>query len=157
MKGKNAKETSVTISHVVTPQDANTSGNVHGGVIMKLIDTTAGVVAARHSNCNVVTASVDRIDFHSPGFIGEILTLKASLNLVGKTSMEIGVRVETENILTTERRHIASAYLTFVALDERRRPKEVPALILEDGDEIRRNREALNRRKIRLAEKGTET
>ena len=157
MKGKNAKETSVTISNVVTPLDANASGNVHGGVIMKLIDTTAGVVAARHSNCNVVTASVDRIDFHSPGFIGEILTLKASLNLVGKTSMEIGVRVETENILTAERRHIASAYLTFVALDERRRPKEVPALILEDGDEIRRNREALNRRKIRLAEKGMET
>jgi uncharacterized protein (TIGR00369 family) len=157
MKGKTAKETSVTISNVVTPQDANLSGNVHGGVIMKLIDTVAGVVAARHSNRNVVTASVDRIDFHSPGFIGEILTLKASLNLVGKTSMEIGVRVETENILTTERRHIASAYLTFVALDERRRPKEVPALILEDGDEIRRNREALSRRKIRLAEKGRET
>jgi uncharacterized protein (TIGR00369 family) len=157
MNGKTAKETSVTISNVVTPQDANMSGNVHGGVIMKLIDTVAGVVAARHSNCNVVTASVDRIDFHSPGFIGEILTLKASLNLVGKTSMEIGVRVETENILTTERRHIASAYLTFVALDEKRRPKEVPALILEDGDEIRRNREALSRRKIRLAEKRTET
>jgi len=157
MKGKTAKETSVTISHVVTPQDANLAGNVHGGVIMKLIDTAAGVVAARHSNSNVVTASVDRIDFHSPGFIGEILTLKASLNLVGKTSMEIGVRVEMENILTAERRHIASAYLTFVALDERRRPKEVPALILEDENEIRRSREALNRKKIRLAEKRTET
>lgn len=157
MKGKTAKETSVTISHVVTPQDANLAGNVHGGVIMKLIDTAAGVVAARHSNSNVVTASVDRIDFHSPGFIGEILTLKASLNLVGKTSMEIGVRVEMENILTAERRHIASAYLTFVALDERRRPKEVPALLLEDENEIRRSREALNRKKIRLAEKRTET
>jgi len=157
MKNKTAKETQVTISNVVTPQDANVAGNVHGGVIMKLIDTTAGVVAARHSNCNVVTASVDRIDFHSPGFIGEILTLKASLNLVGKTSMEIGVRVETENILTAEKRHIASAYLTFVALDERRRPKEVPTLILEDGDEIRRNQEALSRRKIRLAEKKAET
>ena len=157
MKGKTAKETSVTISNVVTPQDANVAGNVHGGVIMKLIDNAAAVVAARHSNCNVVTASVDRIDFHSPGFIGEILTLKASLNLVGKTSMEIGVRVETENILTAEKRHIASAYLTFVALDERRRPKEVPTLILEDGDEIRRNQEALSRRKIRLAEKKAET
>ena len=157
MKGKTVKETSVTISNVVTAQDANMAGNVHGGVIMKLIDTTAAVVAARHSNCNVVTASVDRIDFHSPGFIGEILTLKASLNLVGKTSMEIGVRVETENILTTEKRHIASAYLTFVALDERRRPKEVPALILDNEDEIRRNQEAITRRKVRLAEKKAET
>ena len=156
MKGKTAKETGVTISTVVTPQDANLAGNVHGGVIMKLIDTAAGVVATRHSNSNAVTASVDRIDFHRPGFIGEILTLKASLNLVGKTSMEIGVRVEMENILTSERRHIASAYLTFVALDERGRPKEVPPLILEGEDEIRRNREAANRRKIRLAEKGTE-
>jgi len=157
MKGKNTKETNVTISQLVTPQDANVAGNVHGGVIMKLIDTAAGVVAARHSNCNVVTASVDRVDFHNPAFIGEILTLRASLNFVGKTSMEIGVRVETENVLTAEKRHIASAYLTFVALDEKRRPKEVPPLILEAEDEIRRHQEAINRRKVRLAEKGRET
>jgi acyl-CoA hydrolase len=82
------------------------------------------------------------------------LTLKASLNLIGKTSREIAVRVEAENPFTAEKRHIASAYLTFVALDERHQPKEVPPLILEDADERRRNREAIDRRKIRLTEKG---
>jgi uncharacterized protein (TIGR00369 family) len=156
MTGKTVKETSVFMSQMVTPQDANPAGNVHGGVIMKLIDTAAGVVAARHSNTNAVTASVDRIDFHNPGFIWEILTLKASLNLVGRTSMEVGVRVEAENVRSMEKRHIASAYLTFVALGENQRPKEVPKLILEDEDERRRNQEAANRRRIRLAEKRTE-
>ena len=156
MTGKTVKETSVFMSQIVTPQDANPAGNVHGGVIMKLIDTAAAVVAARHSNANVVTASVDRIDFHNPGFIWEIITLKASLNLAGRTSMEVGVRVEAENVRSMQKRHIASAYLTFVALDENQRPKEVPKLILEDEDERRRNQEAANRRKIRLAEKRTE-
>src|SRR5512133_1416513 len=120
MTGKTRKETSVITSLLVAPQDANPSGNVHGGVIMKLIDDTAAIVAGRHSNANVVTASVDRIDFHNPGFIGEILTLSASLNLTGRTSMEVGVRVEAENMRTGVKRHIASAYLTFVALDPNR-------------------------------------
>jgi uncharacterized protein (TIGR00369 family) len=154
MEGKKVKDTSVIMSHVVMPQDANIAGNVHGGIIMKHIDTAAGVVAARHTRCNAVTASIDRLDFHNPAFIGELLTLKASLNLVGKTSMEIGVRVEAENIFTAEKRHIASAYLTFVALDEKHQPKEVPPLIVEDADEIRRNQEAIERRKIRLSAKG---
>ena len=156
MSCKTVKETSVLMSQIVTPQDANPAGNVHGGVIMKLIDTAAGVVATRHSNTNAVTASVDRIDFHNPGFIWEILTLKASLNLVGRTSMEVGVRVEAENVRSMQKRHIASAYLTFVALDENQQPKEVPKLILEDEDERRRNQEAANRRRIRLAEKRNE-
>jgi uncharacterized protein (TIGR00369 family) len=157
MEGKKVKETSVIMSHVVEPQDANIAGNVHGGVIMKHIDTAAGVVAARHARCNAVTASIDRLDFHNPAFIGELLTLKASLNLAGKTSMEIGVRVEAENSFTAEKRHIASAYLTFVALDEKHQPKDVPPLIVEDADEIRRNREAIERRRIRLAAKGART
>jgi len=155
MEGKTVKETSVVLSHVVMPQDANVVGNVLGGVIMKHIDMAAGVVATRHSRCTVVTASIDRLDFHNPAFIGELLTLKTSLNLVGKSSMEIGVRVEAENIRTGDIRHIASAYLTFVALGEKRQPKEVPPLILEDPDEKRRNQEAIKRRQIRLAEKGT--
>jgi acyl-CoA hydrolase len=144
------------MSHAVSPQDANVAGNVHGGVIMKHIDTAAGVVAARHARCNAVTASIDRLDFHNPAFIGELLTIKASLNLVGKTSMEIGARVEAENPFTGEKRHIASAYLTFVALDENHQPKEIPPLILEDADEIRRNQEAIERRKIRLSTKSKE-
>jgi acyl-CoA hydrolase len=154
MEGKKVKDTSVIMSHVVMPQDANVAGNVHGGVIMRHIDMAAGVAAARHARCNAVTASIDRLDFHNPAFIGELLTLKASLNLVGKTSMEIGVRVEAENPFTAEKRHIASAYLTFVALDEQHQPKEVPPLIVEDAEERRRNREAIERRKIRLLSKG---
>jgi len=156
MEGKKVKDSSVIMSHAVSPQDANVAGNVHGGVIMKHIDTAAGVVAARHARCNAVTASIDRLDFHNPAFIGELLTIKASLNLVGKTSMEIGARVEAENPFTGEKRHIASAYLTFVALDENHQPKEIPPLVLEDADEIRRNREAIERRKIRLSTKNKE-
>lgn len=156
MQGKTAKETAVSISHFVTPEDANYYGNVHGGVIMKMIDNCGGVVAARHSHANTVTASVDRIDFHNPAFIGEILTFKASLNLVGKTSMEVGVKVETENIMTGEKRHIASAYLTYVALDNDRKPVEVPSVIPETDVEKLRHAQAISRREVRLAEKKRE-
>jgi uncharacterized protein (TIGR00369 family) len=157
MKGKTTKESRVVTTLLLSPEDANPSGNVHGGVIMRLIDTAAAIVAGRHCNSNAVTASVDRIDFHNPGYMGEALTLTASLNLVGRTSMEIGVRVESENLQSSEKRHIASAYLTFVSLDANRRPQEVPPLILEDEVDKRRNQEAMNRRRIRLAEKKTET
>ena len=137
----------------MTQQDANLVGNVHGGVVMKYIDTTAGIVAARHACSNVVTASIDRLDFHSPVFVGDLLTLKAGLNMVGNTSMEVGVRVEAENFLTGEIRHTASAYLTFVALGPNGRPMEVPPLILETEEEVRRHREALARREMRLVER----
>lgn len=157
MEGKRVMQSTVTIAHVVSPQDANPMGNVHGGVIMKLIDETAGVVAARHSQGNAVTASIDRLDFYNPAFVGDIITLKASINLVGRSSMEIGVRAEREAIKTGEVHHIASAYLTMVAMDENRRPKEVPPLILETDNERRRNREAVSRRAVRLAEKKRET
>jgi len=156
MEGKRVKESSVIISHVMLPQDANPAGNVHGGVVIKNIDSAAGVVAIRHARCNTVTASIDRLDFHSPVFIGNLLTLKASVNIVGRSSMEIGVRVEAEDLVTGQIRHTASAYLTFVALDENGRPKEVPSLILETEDEKRRNRESQARKKSRLAEKKRE-
>ncbi len=153
MGDKRVRDSSVVMVQAMTPQDANVSGNVHGGVIMKLIDSAAGVVATRHAQANVVTASVDRLDFHHPVFVGDLVTLKASLNLVGKTSMEVGVRVESENLRTREIRHTASAYLTFVALDEDGRPTELPPLILETPDEIRRNSEAKSRREVRLRER----
>lgn len=156
MKGKRVQDSTVILSHVVMPEDANPAGIVHGGVIMKLIDNAGGVVAARHARCNVVTASIDRLDFHHPAFIGDLLTLKASLNMVGKTSMEIGVRVEAERLHSGESHHIASAYLTFVALNEKGSPREVPPLLLENTNEKRRNREAQERRKVRLAEKNRE-
>ncbi len=156
MEGKRIKESTVIISHYLMPQDANVAGNVHGGVLMKHIDNAAGMAAVRHARCNAVTASIDRLDFHNPAFIGNLLALKASLNMVGRTSMEIGVRAEADDILTGQRRHFASAYLTYVALGEDGLPKEVPPLILESQDEIRRNREAGARRKIRLSERSKE-
>ena len=151
MEGKRVKNSSITTSYVMMPEDANPAGNVHGGIIMKHIDTTAGVVAFRHARSNSVTASIDSLVFHFPVFIGDLLLLKASLNMVAKSSMEIGVRVEAENLLTGEVRHTASAYLTFVALDKAGRPNAVPQLIMETEEEKRRNREAFKRREIRLA------
>jgi uncharacterized protein (TIGR00369 family) len=135
MEGKRVEESSVVMSQLMNPQDTNIAGNVHGGVIMKLIDTAAGVAAIRHARSNAVTASIDRLDFHHPVFIGDVLTLRATLNHVGRTSMEVGVRVEAENPLTGKRRHTASAYLTYVALDGSGRPMPLPLLILETEEE----------------------
>jgi uncharacterized protein (TIGR00369 family) len=157
MEAKRTSESSIVMAQQMNPQDANPAGNVHGGVIMKLIDTAAGVAAMRHSRSIAVTASIDRLDFHYPVFIGDVLTLKASLNMVGRTSMEVGVRVETENLRTGEIRRTASAYLTYVALDESCRPLEVPPLILETEDEVRRNCQAKARRETRIRERSRET
>ncbi|MBN1473976.1 MAG: acyl-CoA thioesterase [Syntrophaceae bacterium] len=156
MKGKKVSDSRVVLAQVMNPADANCSGNIHGGVIMKLIDTAAGVVALRHARANVVTAAIDRIDFHHPVYIGDLLTLKASLNYVGNTSMEVGVRVESENPITGDRRHTASAYLTYVALDRNYRPIQLPPLIMETDEDIHRNKEAQERRQMRLAERKKE-
>jgi len=153
MEGKRVKDSSVITAQMMIPQDANPAGNVHGGVVVKIIDEAAGVVAARHARSNVVTASIDRLDFHLPIFVGHLLFFKASLNYAGRTSMEIGVRVEAENLMTGEVSHAASAYLTFVALDKKGRPAEVPPLLLETDEEKRRNREANARRQTRLGER----
>ena len=150
MQGKRISETSVVMVQPMSPQDANASGNVHGGVIMKLIDMAGGIVAQRHARTNVVTASVDRLDFLHPVYIGDVLSLRTSINLVGRTSMEVGVRVESENPLTGEIRHTASAFLTYVALDKSGKPVEVPPLILETDEEKRRNEDAQARREARL-------
>ena len=156
MESKRVSDSSVVMAVVMEPADANPAGNVHGGVIMKNIDSAAGVVALRHAAGNAVTASIDRLDFHNPVYVGELLFLKAGLNLVGKSSMEIGVRVEAENPRQGQVRHVASAYLTFVALDENKQPAPVPGLILETAAEQRRNGEAISRRNLRLAEKARE-
>jgi uncharacterized protein (TIGR00369 family) len=156
MDGKRVKESQLTTAIQMNPEDANPAGNVHGGVIMKHVDTAAGVVAIRHARKITVTASIDRLDFHHPVFVGDLLILKASVNMVGRTSLEVGVRVEAEDLLTGEVRHTASAYLTFVALNEEGMPTEIPPLILETADEKRRNCEAQIRRHYRLAEKERE-
>lgn len=156
MEGKRVRDSSIVMAHVMVPHDANPAGNIHGGAIMKLIDTAGGVVAFRHARMNVVTASIDRLDFHHPVFVGDLLILKASINYVGRTSMEVGVRVEAENLLTGEVRKTASAYLTYVGLDRNGKPAPVPPLILETEEEKRRYREAQKRREMRLAEKKAE-
>lgn len=145
----------LVLAQVMTPQDANYAGNVHGGNIMKLADTAAGVVAIRHSGRNCVTATVDRFDFHAPVYVGNLVTLKASLNYVGRTSMEIGVRVEAEDLRTGRRTHTNSCYITMVALDENGKPAEVPRLVPETDEDLRRQEEASRRVMARRKSKHT--
>lgn len=150
MQETSSGETSLTIAVQMLPSDANPYGSIHGGIIMKHIDTAAGIVAIRHVRGNAVTASIDRLDFHHPAYVGELLMLKASINLVGRTSMEVGVRVEAENLLTGEIRHTASAYLTFVALDKKGRPMPARPYTPKTETQIRRHAEARTRREHRL-------
>ncbi len=138
-----------TLTHITTPLDANIMGNVFGGVILAAVDRAAGVVAARHSGGTSVTASFDQVDFRAPIGIGELVTLKASLNYVGRTSMEIGVRVTTEDVRGGEPRHTNSCYVTMVAIDKSGRPRPVPRLILDDETQYRRYLDATERRKAR--------
>jgi len=150
MKKKRVKDSSVVMTQLMHSHDANPASYVYGGVIMKLIDTAAGAVAVRHAQANVVTASIDRLDFHNPVFVNEIVTLRAGINMVGTTSMEIGVRVESENPATQEVRHTASAYLIYVALDDSAHPMEIPKLILSSHEERRRHNEAIERQRVRI-------
>jgi len=134
-EGKPVSASSVELTQVMLPEDTNSAGNVHGGTLMKLADNAAFVVASRHSRTNVVTASVDRIDFLAPVYIGDLVILKARMNWVGHASMEIGIKIEAEDLFAGQVRHVASALLTFVALDERGRPRRVPRLILETEED----------------------
>lgn len=149
MEPKTISETKVQIAELMLPEHANAAGNVHGGTIMKIVDNAAGIVAQRHTHMNVVTASVDRIDFLSPSYIGNLIFAKASLNYTGNTSMEIGVRVEAESLETGTHTHIASAYLTYVALDKNDKPTKVPEAIPETAEEKRRFREGKQRKEMR--------
>jgi acyl-CoA hydrolase len=133
--------------------DANSAGFVHGGTVMKMCDEAAGIAAVKHSRCRVVTAGFDRMTFLHPVHVGQLLTCRASVNAVWRSSMEVGVRVEAENPRTGEVRHTSTAYLTMVALDDEGRPTAVPALALESEDERRRQREAGLRRENRLNER----
>jgi len=145
-------ECSVLMSHMMLPNNANPDGNVHGGDIMKFIDDAAGVVAMKHARTTVVTAAIDRLDFHRPVFIGNLLILKASLNATGKSSMEIGVRVEAEDLRNGSTSHIASAYLTFVALDKYQKPTPVTPFIPTSPEGKRRHHEAAERKKCYFKE-----
>ena len=143
-------------SELMQPQHANVLGNVFGGVVLSMMDTTAAVSAIRHARHICVTVSVDRVDFREPIHVGELLIMKSSVNYVGRTSMEVGVRVESENLLTGVRLHTNSCYLTFVAVDANGRPVPVPPLRPETPNEIRRYEAAKARRERRLHERISE-
>lgn len=151
---KSPRESEAYMTNFMMPQDANLRGNVFGGTIMKLIDEISGITAVRHTRGNVVTASIDRMDFIAPIYIGDILRLKSSINYVGTTSMEIGVRIEAEDPRTGQIRHTGTCFLTYVALDEHGRPREVPKLKLETDEDRRRWEEAAIRRKLRMQQIG---
>jgi acyl-CoA hydrolase len=138
------------------PQDANVLGHVFGGTILSMMDIAAAVVAFRHAHSPCVTVSIDRVDFREPIHVGDLVVMKASCNYAGRTSMEIGVRVEAEDMLTGRRRHTNSCYLTFVAIDRNNKPIEVPRLVPETPLEERRFAAAQARRQRRLEERTAE-
>ena len=150
MQGKPVRNSVVERVEMVLPNDANPLGNLLGGRVMHLIDITAAIAAQRHSRANVVTASMDELDFHYPIKVGSLIVLKASVNYTGRTSMEVGVKVFSENTLTGEQRHTSSAYLTFVALGADGHPALIAPVIPETEDEIRRFEEGKERRMRRL-------
>ncbi len=152
LKGKPVNASRSETAELVLPAQTNALGKLLGGHVMHLVDIAAAIAASRHSNSYVVTASVDYIDFRNPVNLGELVILKSQVNRVFRTSMEIGVEVYSEQILTGERKHTTTAYVTFVALDEKtHRPRPVRPLIVESPEEERRFQEAGERRKIRLA------
>jgi uncharacterized protein (TIGR00369 family) len=150
-QGKRISDSQVTISQVMLPTDANVYGNVHGGVIMKLVDDAGAIVATRHSRSIVVTVAVDSMTFLSPIYVGNLVTLTAALSYVGRTSMEVEVLVEAEDPLTGRKTHTNTAYLVYVALHEDGQPREVPPLIAESEDERQRIARGHERQKARLS------
>ena len=150
--GKPVSASRSEMAEVVLPAQTNPLGKLLGGHVMHLVDIAAAMAAHRHSNSYVVTASVDSIDFRNPISLGEIVMLESRVNRVFRTSMEVGVEVYSENVLSGERKHTTSAYVTFVAIDENtRQPKPVRPLIVKTPEERRRYEEAAERRKTRLA------
>jgi acyl-CoA hydrolase len=151
MRGRAVSVSRTEMVEVVLPQDTNVLGNILGGRVMHLVDIAAAVAALRHSRSHVVTASVDHVDFRNPIRMGELVVLQASVNRVFHTSMEIGVKVLSENTLTGERKHTTSAYVTMVSVDSEGRPHAGPPLILETAEDRRRWRDAGTRREMRIA------
>ena len=153
MKPKRVADSQVTISRLMGPGDANLLGNVHGGVLMKMVDEVGGIAASRHAQRPVVTVVIDSVTFILPIRVGDLVVLTARLTWVGRTSMEVHVHVEAENIFTVERTHTNSAYVVYVALDEIGKPTEVPRLIAETEEQRQRMIEADVRQAQRLRRK----
>jgi acyl-CoA hydrolase len=153
VEARPVRDTQAALIRWMSITDANSAGFVHGGIVMKLCDEAAGIAAVKHSRRRVVTAAIDRMTFLDPVQVGQLLTFKATVNAVWRTSLEVGVRVEAENPRTGDVRHTSTAYLTMVVLDDDGRPTQAPPLLAETPDEKRRMREAELRRENRLAER----
>jgi len=147
---RRSKDSEVTLSVLMLPADANPSGNIHGGVIMKHVDEAGGLAAVRHCRMRTVTAHIDDMSFLAPVKVGDLVMFKASVNDVGLTSLEVGVRVEAEDLRTGQVRHISTAYLVYVALDDEGHPTPVPPLIAETEQDKKRQAAARVRREYRL-------
>ena len=152
MQGKPAHLSHTTIAEVMMPHMANVLGNVHGGVLLGMMDRVAAVSAIRHAQRTCVTVSVDRVHFREPIHLGELVTMYSSVNYTHRTSIEVGVRVEAENLISGTKRHTNSCYLTFVAIDENGRPVEVPPVLPENDEERARFAAGELRRSQRIAE-----
>ena len=152
MEGKAPRLSHTTIAELMMPHMANVLGNVHGGVLLGMMDRVAAVSAIRHAQRTCVTVSVDRVHFREPIHVGELVTMYASVNYAHRTSIECGVRVEAENVLTGVVRHTNSCYLTFVAIDGNGKPVPVPPVQPENEEEQSRYRAAESRRAQRIAE-----
>jgi len=150
---KSPSGSSITLIRQMELSDANLLGNVHGGEIMKMVDNAGGLAALKHCAGPVVTVALDEMTFIEPVYVGDVVTLKAMVNDTGRTSMEVGVRVEADNYLTGRHVHTSSAYVVYVALDREGRPRPVPPVIAESEAERQRQREAKLRREARLARK----
>jgi len=153
LAAKPAAASAVTLTEQMELTDANLFGNVHGGEIMKLVDTCGGLAATKHCGGPVVTVALDEMTFIEPVFVGDVVTVKAMVNDTGRTSLEVGVRVEAETIRTGRRVHTSSAYLVYVALDREGKPRPVPPVAPEDEEQAQRQHEAKLRREARLARK----
>ena len=154
-KSNTVRNSQVTMHELVLPNDTNNLGNVLGGRVMHLMDMCAAMSAYKHARTHVVTASVDNMNFLAPAKKGFILILRSSVNYVAKSSMEVGVKIESENPFTGDIKHTASAYLTFVSLDESGKPTEVPDINPETDVEIRRYKEGKSRTMQRKKELGS--
>lgn len=147
--GRTVDETRVVTSRIMEPPDANSWGNVHGGVIMRLVDEAGGAVAIRHSRRQAVTVAIDRMTFKQPVHIGDLLTIRACMTYTGRTSMEVQAEIEAENMRTGEIRAAGTCYLVYVALDDRGQPAPVPPLLVRTDDERARWHAAEQRRASR--------
>ena len=145
----------VELCQLMLPEHANAYGNVHGGVIMKIVDETGGIAAMRHSQRPCVTVAIDEMTFKSPVSVGELICCKASVNYVGRSALEVGVHVHVENPITGKVTHTNSAYLVYVAIDDDGKPCGVPPLLLETDEDRRRHEAAAGRQAARLAKKRT--